>query len=43
MECMAGATGMKVEHLKGRLCDVKHEEAVDGKEGAGSHWRFFCP
>jgi hypothetical protein len=37
----AGATGMKAEHLKGWLCDVKCEEAVDGKEGVGSRRRLF--
>jgi hypothetical protein len=33
--------GMKAEHLKGLLGKVKREEAVDDKEGAGSHWRLF--
>jgi hypothetical protein len=36
----AGAMGMKAEHLKGWLCGIKCEEAVDGKWGAGSHWRL---
>ncbi len=40
--CAVGAMGMKAEHLKGWLPNVKREEAVDGKEGAGSHWRLFC-
>jgi hypothetical protein len=35
------AMGTKAEHLQGWLCNVKREEAVDGKEGAGSHWRLF--
>jgi hypothetical protein len=33
----AGAIGMKAEHLKGWLRDVKCEDAVDDKEGAGNH------
>jgi hypothetical protein len=36
-----GEMGMKVKHLKEWLCGIKREEAVDGKEGAGSHWRLF--
>jgi hypothetical protein len=38
---VADAMGMKAEHLKGWLCYVKCEEAVDGKEGAGSRWRLY--
>jgi hypothetical protein len=37
----AVAMGMKAEHLMGWLCNVKHEEAVDGKEEARSRWRLF--
>ncbi len=37
----AGATGMKAERLKGWLRNVKREEAVDGQEGTGDHWRLF--
>jgi hypothetical protein len=39
--CVAGATGMKVEHLKEWLRDVRREEAEDGVEGAGDCWRLF--
>jgi hypothetical protein len=39
--CAVGAMGMKVEHLKGSLHDIMHEEAVDGEEGAGSCRRLF--
>jgi hypothetical protein len=38
---VVGATGMKTEHLKGWLRNIKREEAVDGEEGAGSHWRLI--
>jgi hypothetical protein len=38
---MAGATGMKAEHLKEWLCGVRREEAEDGVEGAGDCWRLF--
>ncbi len=37
----AGATGMKAEHLKEWLHGIRHEEAEDGLEGAGDHWRLF--
>ncbi len=36
-----GATEInKAGHLKRWLRDIKREEAVDGKEGAGSGWRL---
>jgi len=37
----AGATGMKAEHLKEWLWDMKREEAEDGVEGIGDRWRTF--
>ncbi len=39
--CAVGAMGMKAEHMKGLLRNIKREEKVDGKKGAGSHWRLF--
>ena len=39
--CAAGATGMKAEHLKEWLADMKREEAEDGVEGIGDRWRSF--
>ena len=36
-----GATGMKAEHLKEWLTDVKHEEAEEGVEGIGDCWQTF--
>ena len=38
---VAGATGMKAEHLKEWLRDMKREEAEDGVEGIGDRWRTF--
>ena len=38
---VAGATGMKAEHLKEWLADMKHEEAEDGVEGIWDCWRSF--
>ncbi len=37
----AGVTGMKADHLKWWLHDIKREEAGDGEEEAESHWRIF--
>ncbi len=37
----AGAMGMKAKHLKEWLADMKREEAEDGVEGIGDHWRSF--
>jgi hypothetical protein len=37
----AGATGMKAEHLKEWLADMKRKEAEDGVEGIGDCWRSF--
>ena len=37
----AGATGMKAEHLKEWLRDMKREEAEDGVEGIGDRWWTF--
>ncbi len=37
----AGATGLKAEHIKEWLRDMKREEAEDGVEGIGDHWRMF--
>ena len=39
--CAAGATGMKAEHLKERLADMKRKEADDGVERIGDRWRAF--
>ncbi len=39
--CTAGATGMKVEHLKEWLHGVRREEAEDSVEGAGDRWRLL--
>jgi hypothetical protein len=39
--CVAGATGMKAEHLKEWLRDMTREEAEDGVEGIGDRWRMF--
>ena len=37
----AGATGMKAEHLKEWLQDMKREEAEDKVEGIGDRWQTF--
>ena len=37
----AGAAGMKAEHLKEWLRDVKRKEAEDGVEEIGGRWRMF--
>ena len=38
----AGATGMKAEHLKEWLADVKREEQEEGGvDGLGDRWRSF--
>jgi hypothetical protein len=37
----AGATGMKAEHLKMWLADMKREESEDGVEGIGDRWQSF--
>ena len=37
----AGATGMKAEHLKEWLRDMKRKEAEDGVEGIWDRWRTF--
>ncbi len=37
----AGATGMKAEHLKEWLVDMKRKEMEDGLEGIGDRWRSF--
>ena len=37
----AGTTGMKAEHLKEWLRDMKHEEAEDRVEGIGDRWQLF--
>jgi hypothetical protein len=40
--CAAGATGMKAEHLKEWLANVKWKEWEDGGvEGLGDHWQLF--
>jgi hypothetical protein len=39
--CVAGATGMRAEHLKEWLGDIKREETEDGVEGIEDHWRLF--
>ena len=38
----AGATGMKAEHLKMWLADMKREESEDGVEGIGDRWQSFA-
>jgi hypothetical protein len=35
------ATGMKAEHLKEWLTDIKCKETEDGVEGIGDRWRSF--
>jgi hypothetical protein len=38
----AGTTGMKAEHIKGWLADIKWEEREDDRgEGLGDQWRLF--
>ncbi len=37
----AGATGLKAEHIKEWLRDMKREEAEDGVEEIGDRWRMF--
>jgi len=37
--CAAGATGMKAEHLKEWLADMKLKEAENGVEGIGDCWQ----
>ncbi len=37
----AGATGIKAEHLKEWLRDMKRKETEDGVEGIGDRWRMF--
>jgi hypothetical protein len=39
--CVAGMTGMKAEHLKEWLADIKREETEDGEEGIGDRWQLF--
>ncbi len=40
--CAAGATGMKTEHLKEWLANVKREEREEGGvDGLGDRWRSF--
>jgi hypothetical protein len=40
--CAAGVMGMKAEHLKEWLANVKQEEQEDGRvEGLGDQWRLF--
>jgi hypothetical protein len=40
--CAAGAMGMKAEHLKEWLANVKWEEQEHGRvEGLGDHWQSF--
>jgi hypothetical protein len=39
--CAGGATGMRAEHLREWLGDMKHEETEDGVEGIGDRWRLF--
>jgi hypothetical protein len=39
--CVAGAMGMKAEHLKEWLCGIRREEAEESAEGAGDCWRLF--
>ncbi len=39
--CTVGATGMKAEHLKEWLADIKRKELEDGVEGIGDHWWSF--
>jgi hypothetical protein len=40
--CTAGTTGMKAEHLKEWLANVKQEEQEDGEvEGLGDCWQSF--
>jgi hypothetical protein len=37
----AGAMGMRAEHLKEWLGDMKRKETEDGVEGIGDRWRSF--
>jgi hypothetical protein len=37
----AGAMGMKAEHLKEWLVDMKCKETEDGVEGVGDRWQLF--
>ena len=37
----AGAMGMKAEHLKEWLADMKRKEAENGVEGIGDRWQVF--
>jgi hypothetical protein len=37
----AGATGMKAEHIKEWLGDMRREEVEVGVEGIGDRWRLF--
>jgi hypothetical protein len=39
--CTTGATGMKAEHIKEWLGDMRREEAEDGVEGIWDRWRLF--
>ena len=39
---VAGATGMKAEHLEGWLCRIKHEESEKGRRERGIAGDCLC-